>query len=135
MAGELTMELRMLSYTALLCAMLWIPYVLAVMKYRGLLKAAGYPTGMTNDLPEWGQRAHRAHLNFVENLAPFAVLVLIAHAIEVSTSMTVLATYLFFAARVVHAGCALAGIPIVRTIAFLVGIAADLILFAAIMYH
>ena len=40
----LTYELRMLAYSALLCLLLWIPYILAEIKVRGLNRAVGYPT-------------------------------------------------------------------------------------------
>ncbi|MDP6345732.1 MAG: MAPEG family protein [Alphaproteobacteria bacterium] len=134
MGIELTMELRLLAYISFICILLWIPYSLTVIKTRGPVKAAGYPSGITDDLPDFGKRAQRAHLNLVENLAPFAALVLVAHAIGVSTTMTVLGAQLFFWARVVHAGCALAGIPIVRTVAFVVGIVGNLLIFGAILY-
>ncbi len=135
MSGELTTELRLLAYTAFLCIVIWIPYTVAVIKTRGPAKAAGYPSGMADDLPDWGQRAQRAHLNLVENLAPFAALVLVAHAAGISTAMTVLGVQVFFWARVVHAICAIAGIPVVRTIAFLAGIVGDLLILSAILYH
>ena len=75
----LTTELRLLTYTAFICLLLWVPYVLGVIRTRGLVRAVGYPSGIADDLPPWAQRAERAHMNLVENLAPFAALVLVAH--------------------------------------------------------
>ncbi len=37
----LTTELRLLTYSAFICLVLWIPYVLAVIKVRGLSRAVG----------------------------------------------------------------------------------------------
>ena len=131
----LTTELRLLAYTAFICLVLWIPYVLAVIKARGLTRAVGYPTGGTEDLPAWGQRAQRAHMNLVENLAPFAALVLVAHAIGASNATTVLGAQLFFYARIVHLVVMIAGIPWLRTLAFAVGLIGNLMIFWQILSH
>jgi uncharacterized MAPEG superfamily protein len=72
----LSYELRMLAYSAFLCLLLWVPYTLAAIQARGLGPVAGYPTGKYEDLPAWAQRSQRAHMNLVENLAPFAALIL-----------------------------------------------------------
>ncbi len=131
----LTTELRLLTYTAFICLVLWIPYILAVIKVRGLSRAVGYPSGGSEDLPAWGQRAQRAHLNLVENLAPFAALVLVAHAIGLSNEATVLGAQLFFWARIAHIVFMLAGIPWLRTAAFAVGLIGSLLIFGQILYH
>ena len=94
--AELTTELRLLVYSAFLCLVLWIPYILATIQVRGMGGALGYPSGTAADLPAWAQRCNRAHLNLVENLAPFAVMVLVAHAIGLSNDLTVLGAQLFF---------------------------------------
>ena len=98
----LTTELRLLAYSALVCLVLWIPYILSTIQVRGLAKAVSYPSGGVDDLPAWAQRSHRAHMNLVENLAPFAVFVLVAHVIGVSNGATVLGAQLFFWARIVQ---------------------------------
>ncbi len=130
----LTTELRLLTYTAFICLLIWIPYILAVIKVRGLSGAMGYPSGRADDLPAWGQRAQRAHLNLVENLAPFAVFVLVAHAIGVSNGMTVLGAQLFFWARIAHFILMLAGIPWLRTAAFATGMIGNLLIFSQILF-
>jgi len=131
----LTTELRLLTYTAFICLVLWIPHVLAVIKVRGLGRVVGYPTGGTEDLPAWGQRAQRAHMNLVENLAPFAALVLVAHAIGVSNPATVLGAQLFFYARIAHFVVMFAGIPWLRTVAFAAGLIGNLMILVQILYH
>ena len=136
MSGDagLTLELRLLAYTAFICMLLWVPYVLAVIKTRGMTKAVSYPSGVSDDLPAWGQRANRAHMNLVENIAPFAILVLVAHAIGVNNEMTVLGAHLFFWGRVVQTVVMLFGIPWVRTLSFTVSLIGNLIIFGQIMY-
>jgi uncharacterized MAPEG superfamily protein len=137
MSGEatLTTELRLLTYTAFICLVVWIPYALAAIKTRGLSRAVGYPSGGTEDLPAWAQRAQRAHMNLVENLAPFAVLVLVAHAMGVSNAATVLGAQIFFWARIVHIGVMLAGIPWLRTLAFAAAMIGNLLILGQILYH
>ena len=112
-------DLFYLTLSAGLCAVLWIPYILSRIQQQGLKNAVGY---MDNPPvpPLWAKRIHRAHLNFVENLAPFAALVLVAHVGGQASEMTALGAALFFWARVVHAAVFWAGIPWLRTLAFAV---------------
>ena len=131
----LTTELRLLTYTAFISLVVWIPYILAAIKARGLSRAVRYPSGGTEDLPDWAQRGYRAHMNLVENLAPFAVLVLVAHAVGVSNPATVLGAQLFFWARVVQIGVMYAGIPWLRTLSFAVAMIGNLIILWQILYH
>lgn len=131
MTGELvlTTDLRLLVYSALLSLVMWIPYILAEIQTRGLTRAVGYPTGYYDDLPAWAQRSHRAHMNLVENLAPFATLVLVAHVTGSAGEATALGARLFFWARVVQTIVHIAGIPWLRTAAFIVGWFGNLIIF------
>ena len=129
----LTTELRLLTYTAFICLLLWVPYVLGVIRTRGLVRAVGYPSGIADDLPPWAQRAQRAHMNLVENLAPFAALVLVAHVTGVSGGLTLLGAQLFFWSRIVQLLAMFAGIPWVRTLAFAAGLTGNLMIFGAIL--
>jgi uncharacterized MAPEG superfamily protein len=54
----------------------------------------------------------------VENLAPFAVLVLVAHITGKTNATAVLGAQIFFVARVAHTGIYVIGIPYARTLAF-----------------
>jgi uncharacterized MAPEG superfamily protein len=131
----LTTELRLLTYTAVICLLIWIPYILCEIKVRGLSRAVGYPSGVVGDLPPWAQRAHRAHMNLVENIGPFAILVLVAHVLGISNEMTVLGARLFFWARLVQIAVMIAGISWVRTLAFAVGLIGNLLIFLQITIH
>ena len=91
------------------------------------------PAGTTE--PAWAQRAKRAHANAVENLAVFAPLVLIAALLGISTPATITAAKVFLIARLVHYVVYTAGIPGVRTLAFLVGFGATAVFATAILGH
>jgi uncharacterized MAPEG superfamily protein len=132
--ATLTTELRLLTYTALVSLVVWIPYILSEIKVRGLTRAVGYPSGVVDDLPAWAQRGHRAHMNLVENLAPFAVLVLVAHAIGVSNAATVLGAQLFFWGRIAQTVVMYAGLRWLRTVSFVVAMTGNLIILAQILY-
>ncbi len=114
----LTVDLRLLAYSALLCVLLWIPYTLAGIGARGLTAVMGYPTGIYDDLPDWARRSQRAHMNLIENLAPFAAVVLAAEVVGASNEITALGARLFFWGRVAQAVAHIAGIPYLRTLAF-----------------
>jgi uncharacterized MAPEG superfamily protein len=118
----MTTELFYLLLTALLTGVLWIPVVIGYVSSRGPLKPADYKVAPTSPLPEWVNRANRAHMNAVENIASFAAVVLIAKAVGVSTSVTALSAAVFFYARVAHAVLQISGFSLfmARTVAFTV---------------
>ena len=71
----------------------------------------------------WGGRAVRAHENMIENLLPFAALVLVAVAVGKTNNMTLLGAQLFFWARLAYAVIYLAGVIYLRTAAWAVSLA------------
>ena len=120
----MTTDLTMLLWTTVLCILLWLPYILATIQTRGLVNAVGYPTPDDKPLPEWAQRSHRAHMNLIENIGPFAALVLIAHVAGAANETTALAATIYFWVRLLQAIVHTLGIPWVRTLAFFVSWAA-----------
>lgn len=115
-------DMRLLVYTALLAIVMWLPYILAAIRAYGLKRMAGaYPTPSYASLPQWAQRLHRAHMNLVENIGPFAALVIVAQLTGAAGEMTALGARLFFWARLVQIVVHTAGIPWARTGAFVVG--------------
>jgi uncharacterized MAPEG superfamily protein len=118
----MTTELFYLSLAALLTGMLWIPVVIGYVSSRGSLKPADYKVAPTSPLPDWVNRANRAHMNAVENIAPFAAVVLIANSVGVSTSITGISAAVFFYARAAHALIHISGFSLfmARTVAFTV---------------
>ena len=115
-------ELLYLLLTALLTGVLWIPVVIGYVTSRGVLTPSTYKVAPTSPLPDWVNRANRAHLNAVENIAPFAAVVLIAYAIGVSTATTQACAAVYFYARLAHAVIHISGFGLfkARTLAFTV---------------
>jgi uncharacterized MAPEG superfamily protein len=128
-----TSELYSLTVVSTATALMWVPYVLARMTTHGVMRAIGNPgPGYPADLP-WVDRARRAHLNAIENLAVFAPLVLVAAIVQVSTRATILSAQIYVVARIAHYVIYAAGVPVVRTIAFFVGVCATLVIAAALL--
>ena len=127
-------DLLYLTLSAGLCIILWIPYIVSRIMTWGLLDAVGYPENPP-ELPDWAQRSQRAHYNLVENLAPFAALVLVAHVIGAANETTALGALIFFWARIVQGIVQILGIPWVRTLSFAVGWIGMLLIFFEILGH
>lgn len=129
----MTRELFWLTLTVILTGLLWVPYVLNRIIVRGVSGAMANPSRTDKPQAEWANRLMFAHDNAVENLIVFAPLVLILNAADVSTPTTVLACAVYFWSRVVHLIVYTAGLPILRTLAFVVGFAAQAVLAIAIL--
>ena len=117
----MTTDVKMLVLASLLTLGLALVGVLPLVLTKGLRYAAGN-RGEQVSLPPWGDRAIRAHRNMLENLAPFAALVLAARVAGVSGDATAWGAQLFFWGRVAHAAIYIAGIPYVRAVAFVVSL-------------
>ena len=128
----MTKELFWLTLTAAMTGLIWVPYILDRIMVRGLMGAMANPS--PNDRPQsaWAQRMIAAHLNAIENLAVFAALVLVAHALNIHTAATAFACALYFWSRLVHLVVYTAGIPVLRTLAFAGGFVAQAMLALAI---
>ena len=129
----MTTDLWMLVLSAVLCLVLPLPYLVARSMTPG-----GVAWGLGNReedfrLPAWAGRAERAHWNLVENLAPFAILVLVAHLTGRANATTALGATLFFWGRVLHALTYLAGIVYVRTAVFVVSIVGEVLIFLQLL--
>jgi uncharacterized MAPEG superfamily protein len=118
-------ELLWLTLTVILTGLMWVPYILDRIIVRGLMGAMANPA--RNDRPQspWAQRLYFAHTNAVENLIIFAPLVLILDAQGYSTEGTVIACAVYFWARLAHVIVYTMGVPVLRTLAFAVGFAAQ----------
>jgi len=115
----MTPELKYLALVSIFTALMWIPYIINELLQNRITDAVGYPETLV--LSPWAQRLKKAHYNAIENLAPFAALVLVANAMELSNAATLSAAITFFWARVAHAVCYAFAIPWLRTVAFAVG--------------
>lgn len=117
----MTTDLWMLVWTALLALGLPFIYLAGLTQAPG---GAGWSLGNRAEplagIPEWAARAQRAHLNLLQNLAPFAILVLVAQVSGKANATTALGATIFFWARVAHAAVYIAGIKYLRTLVFAV---------------
>ncbi len=106
----MTTEITWLLLTALLAASLWIPYIVGVntTTFEGQATSFERPPDH-RAMAAWVHRAHRAHLNLLEQFLPFAVIVLIAHQLKVSTAITQWCVILFFWLRLSHAAGMISG--------------------------
>ena len=66
-----TAELYSFTVVSTATALMWVPHVLARMTTHGVMRAIGNPgPDYPTDAP-WADRARRAHINAIENLAVF----------------------------------------------------------------
>ncbi|ETR75028.1 membrane protein [Afipia sp. P52-10] len=128
----MTRELFWLTLTVILTGLLWLPYALNRVQVRGVSGAMANPSRNDKPQAEWANRLMFAHDNAVENLIIFAPLVLILNAIDYSTTNTVLACSVYFWSRLAHAIVYTLGIPVFRTLTFVVGFLAQAVLALAI---
>ncbi|MCP5266566.1 MAG: MAPEG family protein [Burkholderiaceae bacterium] len=110
----------MLVATAMLC--LGMPFVYGAGRFLqrgGIAWSAG---NRERDLavPRWVKRAEQSHRNMIENIAPFAILVLVAHVAGKSNASTAIGATIFFWGRVAHLVAYVAGIVYLRTLAWFV---------------
>jgi uncharacterized MAPEG superfamily protein len=103
----MTTELFWLMLTAILASSMWVPFVYGVntTSYVDEADAEDFfirPPDHARMVP-WVHRAFRAHQNMLEQFLPFAVIVIVAHLVNVSNSITVWCAIIFFWLRVVHA--------------------------------
>lgn len=128
----MTRELFWLTLTVIFTGLLWVPYVLNRCQVRGLGGAMANPSRNDKPLADWANRLLFAHDNAVENLVIFAPLVLILNAIDYSSKWTVLACAVYFWSRVAHLIVYTLGVPVLRTLTFLIGFFAQAALVLAI---
>ena len=99
---------------------------------RGLGGAMANPARGDKPHSEWANRMMFAHDNAIENLAIFAPLVLILNAIDYSSKWTVLACAIYFWSRLAHVIIYAIGVPVLRTLTFVIGFVAQAMLALAI---
>ena len=116
---QLSVELRYLIYTAILLAIVWVPYILAHVQQVGAMKAFSY----TDDdkMPDWAHRLKRAHYNLVGNMPLFVIAVAAGEFANVHTGVTAACAMIFFWARVAHPIVAVAQWWGTRTAVFTIG--------------
>ncbi len=95
-------ELGIVFCLALLAASMWIPYIVGVTTDPANPDNFTRPGDLTAVRP-WVHRAHRAHLNLLEQFVPFAVLVFLVDRLDAYSALTFWVAIAFFWLRVAHA--------------------------------
>lgn len=127
-------DLLMLAWVAGLTILMWLPYIVTLLLTAGLVPALTYQAD-DMPLPAWAARAKKAHYNAIENLAPFAVLVVVAHLSGAANLATAAAAIAYFWVRLAHYILYISGMPFGRTVTFAAGWAAMLCIFWQIVTH
>jgi len=118
---SLSPELNSVAMTAMFTGILWIPIIVNRLLEMGPWKALKNPEPDVRPHANWAYRLASAHRNAIENLVVFAPLAIMVHLLGASNALTAMAASAFFLSRVAHALIYTFGIPLLRTIAFVVG--------------
>jgi uncharacterized MAPEG superfamily protein len=129
----MSVELSMLVYSTALLILLVLIQATAGVQAQGLQPMAGPRDNLPEPKP-FQARTKRVVDNHREGLTMFAPLVLAAALAHVSNSWTVLGAELFFWSRLIHAGLYLAGVPMIRPLAWVVGLVGILMVLAALLH-
>jgi hypothetical protein len=100
-------ELFWLVMTVAMTGLMWVPYILDRMMVRGMTGAMGNPSPTDKPQSPWAQRL-------------------------MATPTTTFACQLYFWSRLVHAVVYTLGLPVVRTLAFVGGFVAQVMLVLAL---
>ena len=120
-------EIFWLVLTVIITALFWIPQIVNSIVSAGPKMAFFYPDNATAYYAEWANRSKSAHNNAVENLIIFAPLVLLVVLFDIGNEWTRIASLVYFLARLVHYIMHVLAIPLMRTLAFLVGFGCQLV--------
>ena len=127
-------DLQWLAATILLTLLGAFPYVLQRIVQIGLPRTLGNPrTTDAAEVTPWAQRARCAHANAVENLVAFAPALIAAHLHNPQAPILAMAAPVYFSARLVHYLVYAAGVPVIRTVAYFVGLGATLAILSTLL--
>jgi uncharacterized MAPEG superfamily protein len=129
----MSIALIMLICSAVLSMLLSIPYGIGRAQVPGGMQWAFGNRDQPLAVAPWVGRAERAHRNLIENLAPFAVLVLAAYVSGKNGWLVDLGAVLFFLGRVAHAAVYIAGITVVRTLVFFVAVIGEVLILVQLL--
>lgn len=115
----MTGELYWLALSIALALVIWIPYAGLYGSLVGT-KTATTDRPPHDQLPEWAKRCQRAHINLIETLLPFGLLVLILKTTGETDGGIVTAAAIFFFARLAHVIVYVMAVPYLRTAAYAV---------------
>jgi uncharacterized MAPEG superfamily protein len=124
----MTTDLWMLVYSGLLSAVIPLVYGAGRVTVPGGAAWAFGNRDTSLNVAPWVARAVRAHDNLTENLAVFAILVLVAQVAGKANGTTALGAEMFFFGREAHLITYTAGWVYVRTAVFFVAVAGEIMI-------
>lgn len=130
----MTIDLWMLVWTGFLGAVIPVIYGSGRFSVPGGIAWAFGNRESSLPVKPWVERAVRAHNNLTENLALFAILVLVAQITGKANATTALGAELFFYGRVAHIALYTAGAKYLRTAAFFVGVAGEVLILLQLLH-
>ena len=113
----LTSEVYYLILITLFCGLLWVPYVTERFFRIGIKETCGYGEKNIN-IPQWATRAKLAHVNLIENLPLFAILIIVITFQDYNNQQTETGSMIFFYSRILHYFIYVFGVPYFRTLFF-----------------
>ena len=127
----MTIELTMLAWAIVL----GLVHVIATGQFTTLQHGLSYgisPRDEKKEVTGIGGRVQRAFANYMQTFPFFAAAVLVAQFAGRHSWLTVWGSQLYFWARLVFVPLYAAGIPVVRTLAFLLGVAGIVMILIAL---
>jgi uncharacterized MAPEG superfamily protein len=125
----MSLDLQMLVWSAALALVQMLIAVAGAQGQLGLPMLAGNREGLPA-LTGWAGRAQRAHLNMLESLAVFAIVVLVADVATRANATTALGATIFFWGRLAYALIYVVGVPWLRTAAWAISIVGIVLVFS-----
>jgi uncharacterized MAPEG superfamily protein len=119
---DLPMELTMLLWASII----YVAQILVAATAADINNGIAWGLGNREHIPVlegWGGRAQRAYVNMAENLLPFACLVLIAHNTGRLGELSVWGAQIFLVSRLLYAILYMAGVKVLRSLAYFGGLA------------
>ena len=128
-------EVAALTWVAVLTSIMWMPYLGARSLTLGVWGVFAFPPKGVDakEPPAWADRARRAHTNATENLILFCALIVAVELSGGGDATTAVAAWTFLGARAAHWLLYLAGVPVLRTLSFMVGWVCQLLLAAYVL--
>ena len=127
----MTIELSLLAWAVVLGLL----HAIATGQFTTAQHGLGYamsPRDEGKPVTGVGGRVERAFNNYLQTFAFFAAAVLVAHAAGVHSWLTVYGAWLYLVSRVVYVALYAAGIPVVRTLAFLASVLGTVMILIAL---
>lgn len=122
-------EIYWLTWSAVLAAMLWMPYAVVRVSRIGFVRLLMDP--LPGDDPfekPWAHRAYRTHMNAIESIATFAPVAVAVHATGSGNEITAMAAATYFFARLAYVPVYIFKVPVLRLGLFMVGLGATVVM-------